>query len=141
MPTPATSVSPSISATEPLPSSTPSSCGLDVGAADQPAGADDERLVQDDETADERRTSTSGCRGSPNRAARWPRRCGRRDGGGHRDRVAAAHEDTLDQGLAAVGEAGHGAVYRLGADEHRSAVRASGGEPTLAGRGARAPSA
>ena len=48
--------------------------GLDVGAADQPARADDERLVQDDQAADERRTSTSACRGSRSRGARWRRR-------------------------------------------------------------------
>ena len=79
--------------------------GLDVGAADEPARADDERLVQDDEAADER----------PLRPARAVEARVEALGGvddvavrmaqGDGDRVAAAHQDALDQGLAAVGEA------------------------------------
>ena len=87
--------------------------GLDVGAADQPARADDERLVQDDESAHER--PLGGRRGVHARVEPL--------GGGHdaavgmaqrhRDRVATAHEHALDEGLAAVGVRGSAADGRL----------------------------
>ena len=100
-------VSASMRAIEPLPSSTPSSCGLDVRAADEPARADDERLVQDDEAADERplrpaRAVEAGVEalgGEDDVAVRVAQR--------DRDRVATAHQDALDEGLAAVGVGGH----------------------------------
>ena len=84
--------------------------GLDVRAADQPAGADDERLVQDDQAAHER----------PLRDARGVHARIEALGGGDdasvrvaqrdRDRVATAHEDALEEGLASVGEQGAAAA-------------------------------
>ena len=74
---------------------------------------DDERLVQDDEAADERplrdqrvpwNAGFEALRGDDDPAV------GMAQGDG--DRVAAAHQDALDEGLAAVGEAGHRGVYR-----------------------------
>ena len=80
--------------------------GLDVGAADQPAGADDEGLVQDDEAADERPlgvalavdAAVEALGGGDDPAVGVAQRDG--------DRVAAAHEDALHEGLAAVGVVG-----------------------------------
>ena len=54
IPMPAASVSASMSDDRALAELDPFLLGLDVGAADQPARADDERLVQDDQAADER---------------------------------------------------------------------------------------
>ena len=81
--------------------------GLDVGAPDEPAGAHDEGLVQDDQAADERHLR-------PARAVEARvEALGREDdlavrvAQGDGDRVTTAHQDALDEGLAAVGEAGH----------------------------------
>ena len=91
----------------PLPSSTPSSAACTLRAPDQPARADDQRLVQDDEPAQERQLRIAGAvdaRIEPLGRVHDPAvRMAQGDG----DRVAAAHQHTLDQGLAAVGEAGH----------------------------------
>ena len=75
---------------------------LDVRAADQPAGADDERLVEDDQPADERplrRRRAVDARFEPlGRRDDAAVRMAERDG----DRVAATHEDAFDERLAAV---------------------------------------
>ncbi len=102
-----------MSAIEPLPSSTLVLLGLDVRAADEPAGADDQRLVQDDQAAENGHFA-------PARAVE-PRvealggvddpavRVAQRDG----DRIATAHQHAFDEGLAAVRVVGHRReVYR-----------------------------
>ena len=112
MPIPATSVTRSMIATEPLPSSTPSSSRLDVRAADEPAGPDDERLVQDDQAADERPLRPAGAVEAGVEALGGEDDLAVRVAQGDRDRVATAHQDALDEGLAAVGVAwAWGAVY------------------------------
>ena len=84
IPTPATSVRVSIRAIEPLPSSTPSSGGLEAGAPDEPARPDEQRLVEHDEAADERQLRPARAVDAASRGAPWRRRCGRRDGGRRR---------------------------------------------------------
>ncbi len=91
--------------------------GLETGAPDQPAGPDDERLVEDDETADERQLGQAGS------VDPGVELLGRPDdptvgmAKGDRDRVPAAHEDALDQRLAAVGIARHAGSLPAGADQ------------------------
>ena len=107
-PIPSTAVMPSISATPPLPSSTPSSSAWRLAERISQRVPDDELLVQDHQAPDER-----------------PLRGGMAvDGAGvealvlehdpavgmaksDREAVAAAHHDALDERLAAVVEAGH----------------------------------
>ena len=88
--------------------------GGDAGRPDQPAGADDQRLVQDHQPTDQ------GQRG-PARApeAGLEPLVGPDDAPvgvaqGDSDRVAPAHEHALDQGLAAVGEPSHGVSLPAG---------------------------
>ncbi len=90
--------------------------------ADQPARADDERLVQDDEPAHERqsrpaRAVESGVEpfGGPHDAAVGMAQR-------HRDRIATAHEHALDESLATVGESGHAGVS-LPSRRERAACR------------------
>ena len=83
--------------------------GLEAGRPDEPAGADDQGLVQDDEPAHERgpREPVAVEAGIEALGREHDPAVGvaERDG----DRVAAAHHDALDQRLAAVVEAGHAA--------------------------------
>ena len=80
--------------------------GLDVGTADEPARADDQRLVQDDEAAHERPSphprgvdlGVEVLGGGDDAAVRMAQ--------SDRDRVATAHEDALHEGLSSVGEGG-----------------------------------
>ena len=75
--------------------------------SDEPAGAHDQRLVQDDEPAHERQPCPAAAvepgvepLGRPDDAALGAAKC-------DRDRIATAHEHALDQGLTAVGVTGH----------------------------------
>ena len=102
---------------------------LDVRAPDEPAGADDERLVQDDEAADERRACDQRV---PWKTAveRAPWRTTISPSGWRsatRDRVATAHQDALDEGLTAVGEAGHGRQSTGASGDRRAAGIDNGG--------------
>ena len=105
-PTPARSVSPSISAMGPLPSSTPSSsaCTLALRTSQRvPTTSVSYRTTRP------RRNGSFDQRvpWKPRRVARWPRRCGRPGAERDRDRVPAAHQHALDERLTAIGEPGH----------------------------------
>ena len=126
---------------------------LEPGGPDEPAGADDERLVQHDEAADERpaRDAVAVEAGVEPLGREDDAAVGvaERDGDG----VATAHHDALDERLAAVVEAGHGpkssgwlpgrpVVLSGGASSGRERRRPSGGHRgglRAAARGARAP--
>ncbi len=105
---PATSVSPSMSATEPLPSSTPSSSAWTFALRTSqrvPTTSVSYRTTRprtnghfDQRRAVEARVEPLGREDDP--------AVGVAEGDG--DRVATAHEDALDEGLAAVGVPGHG---------------------------------
>ena len=90
---------------EPLPSSTSSSSAWTLALRIEPAGADDEGLVQDDEAAHERPLGVAlavdpaveALGGGDDAAVGMAQ--------GDRDRVAAAHEHALHEGLAAIGVA------------------------------------
>ena len=94
--------------------------GLEPGGPDEPAGADDERLVEHDEAAHERparhavavEAGVEPLGGEDDAAVGVAERDG--------DGVAAAHHDALDERLAAVVEAGHGPSLAGGS---RSALR------------------
>ena len=97
----------------------------DRRAADEPAGTDEQGLVQDDEAADERdlrparaveaRVEPLGGEDDP--------AVGVAEGDG--DRIAAAHQDALDQGLAAVRVAWHpGSLAGDGDGPGRTVLRA-----------------
>ena len=120
---------------EPLPSSTPSSCSLDVRAAHEPAGADDERLVQDDEAADERHLRPARAVEAGVEAFRGVHDVAVGMAQGDRDRVATAHQDALDEGLAAVGVAGHAGSLPGAARGRRAAAdrirRRADGPPSI----------
>ena len=107
MPMPATSVMTSISATEPLPSSTPSSSAWTLALRTSqrvPTISVSYRTTRPrtNGSFDQRLAVEAGVEalGGPDDAAVGVAQ-------GDRDRVAAAHEDALDERLAAVGEAGH----------------------------------
>src|SRR5487761_2679816 len=122
-PTPTTRVRPSISATAPFPSSALSTGAGDGAAgpgavgdalasgaprrADQPAGSHDQGLVEDDQPADEREARPARGAESHGQLLVRPDDAPVRMAERHRDRVAPAHEHTLDEGLAAVGETSH----------------------------------
>ena len=109
MPMPTTAVMPSISATLPLPSSTPSS------SAWRPADRISQRVPTISVSYRTTSPRTNGARGQAVAVEPGVEALGRehdpavgvaqRDG----DRVAAAHHDALDERLAAVVEAGHAA--------------------------------
>ena len=80
---------------------------LEVRAADQPAGAHDERLVQDDEAAHERGRGEPPAMRPGVQRLRCPDDAPVRVAEGDRDRVASAHEDALDERLSAVVEPCH----------------------------------
>src|SRR4029450_9831101 len=81
--------------------------GLDPGAPDEPAGPDDQRLVQDDESAEQGQLRPAAAVEAGVEALGVPDdpavRVAERDG----DRVPAAHEDALDERLTAVRVAWH----------------------------------
>src|SRR6185295_8569291 len=85
----------------------PLAAGLEVRAADEPAGADDQRLVQDDQPADERPLRPGlgvepgvEALGGPDDLTVG---VSERD----RDRIATAHQDAFHERLAAIGVSGH----------------------------------
>ena len=69
--------------------------------------ADDEGLVQDNEAPDERQLRPAAAVEAGVEALGSPHDLAVRMAEGDGDGVAAAHEDTLDEGLSAVGESGH----------------------------------
>ena len=81
---------------------------LDARAPDEPARPDDQRLVEDDEAADEGQLGPRGAMesGTESLCSVDDAAVGVAEGDGNR--VATAHEDALDQRLSAVGVPGHG---------------------------------
>ena len=77
--------------------------GLDVGAAHEPARPDDERLVEDDQAAHQRPLRPAGAVEARVEALGGVHDLAVRMAQGHGDRVATAHQDALDERLAAVG--------------------------------------
>ena len=122
--------------------------GLDVGAADQPARADDQRLVQDDESTNERplgravrvEAGIQSLRGGDDPTVRVAQR--------HGDRIATAHEHAFHEGLAPVRVTGHagkstgrGPKATDGADRERPAGLGLRREPVVGSRSPGAPEA
>ena len=138
-PMPRTAVMPSISATPPLPISTPSSSAWRPALRTSQLGAHDEGLVEHDEPAHERplggglaaEAALELLRGVDDPAV------GMTEGDG--DGIAAAHHDAFDERLAAIGEAGHwrslpGAVRAAASAPLARSPRASLGVPTRSPR-------
>ena len=111
-PTPATSVRPSMSAIEPLPSSTPySSAWTFALRISQRVPTTSVSYRTTSPRTNGQRETREPCTPESRRSVAYDD-AAVRVAEGDRDRVAPAHEHALDEGLAPVRESGHGEVYR-----------------------------
>ena len=115
---------------------------LDRRAPDEPARADEQRLVQDDEPADEGQLRPARAVDAASRGARWRRRSGRRDGGGRpRSRRGRASGRLRSAPGRRTSSEALREVYRPVPTAHaRSSIAAIEASPLTRGRRRRPPS-
>ena len=110
--------------------------GREGAGAHQPSGADDERLIEHDDAPEERgageavavQDAVERLLGAEDLTVRAPH--------GDADRVAPTHEHALHEGLAAVGEAGHGVGGSSGGQRPADCPSAASGAEVQNLRGA-----